>query len=334
MLEIDLTNVEEILGVRTNLRYVEIPSPEFIKKTYEYLYPSLVKPYMPVRDLSIFDTTIYIAKKYMILSGGYGINACFFQPDERRLSLADIDFISTENVEDLIEKINNNIIKNSGAILLRLGNQEVVLGTITLNIKKMQWLRRIGAENIYSFKRTILLPKIGHYMLRGEYLPNYLERYGFSNEKEWAKFKREARKHGVDGFRVETIEIDIAIMDTPHIQRTITPTLEITGIEKYAKEKPTVRVIEPNNAVDYLKNALEYFYSKKQTHNTVKTLLDLRLSKLLGREKEISKTAMEIATKKEFRQEYESGKESWRFAILRKKYQRLIDIARKWFQNK
>ncbi len=324
-------DIEKILEIKTNLRYMDIPDKSFIEKTRKYLNPDLVKPYMPIRDLSLFDTAIYMAKKYMILSGGYGINTCFFRPDERRLSLADLDLISTENVEDLIEKINNNIIKNNGAMILRLGKHEVIIGTLTLNIKKMQWLRRIGAENIYSFKRTILLPAIGHYALRGETLTNYLRRYGFGEEKQWPIFRKKAREYGLEGFRVETIEVDITVMDVPFVHRTATPSLEVVGIEKYVKEKPTIRVIEPNIAVDYLKNAIEYFYSKRQTHNTVKTLLDLRISKLVGREKEVANIARKIVSQKEFLEEYESGKESWRFAILRRKYPRLIDIVEKWF---
>jgi len=330
MLEIDLANPEEILEVKTNLRHVDIPDSDFIRKTCEYFHPNL-KPYMPIRDLSILDTAIYMATKYMILSGGYGINTCFFQPDERRLSLADIDLIAVGNVEDLIEKINYDIIKNNGAILLRLGNREIAVGTITLNIRKMQWLKRIGAENIYSLQRTILIPAIGQHIIRGEVLPNYLKRYGFAKEKQWTIFRRNARKYGVEMWRIETIEIDIAVMDTPSICRTIVPSLEIVGIGKYIKNRPTIRVIEPNAAVDYLKNAIEYFYSKKQTHNTVKTLLDLRLSKLIEREKEIVNIARKIASQKEFLEDYESGRESWRFAILRRKYPRLVDIIRKWF---
>ena len=333
IITIDLSEESErVVELKTTLRHVSIPDKEFIEKVFSILNLKTIKPFMPIRDLSLYDTMIYIATRHMILSGGYGINACFFSPDERRLSLADIDFVSiSPDIDEIIAEINDQIIKNNGAAIFSLGKHKTSIGLISLNTKKMQWLRRIGAENVYSYRRTILLPPIGHYALRGEMFLDYLKRHGFSEEKEWQSFVLRAKKIGIDRFRVETIEIDITVMDANYVIREAKPAFEIAGGEKYITKKRSVMVIEPKDAVNALKGALFYFFNKKQTHNTVKTLIDLRLAKIMGEEKKLSNVAKKIASKKEFLKEYESGKESWRFAILRIKYTKLSLLIDKWF---
>jgi len=332
MIEVDLVNEPELLmEKRTNLRHVIIPEPGFIEIVYKKLRMPTMKPYMPIRDLSLYDTMVYVSE-YMILSGGYGINTCYFPPDERRLSLADIDFITQEeHVEEVFRKVNEDIIRNDGVLTLRLGGHSNTIGLVYLNVGKMRWLRGIGVHNVYSYQRDIILPPIGNYVLRGETLLDYLKRRNFSMEKGWPRFVRTARKLGLDRFRVETIEIDVTLMHSDYVLKKPTPSFEIAGGGKYVKKIPTVRVIAPETAVNALKRALKFFYERKQTHNAVKTLIDLRLAKLINREREIRDIAMKMASDPEFSNEYSSGRESWRFAILRVKYPQLRLLVERWF---
>ena len=75
-IEINLSNINELLDVKTNLRHVELPDKEFIDKFLSFASPFSF-PYLPIWDVTLYDTLMYLCEVGAILSGGYGINACF-----------------------------------------------------------------------------------------------------------------------------------------------------------------------------------------------------------------------------------------------------------------
>jgi len=333
LIEINVDELVKIEDIRSNLRFAQIPEKDVIDRIMLHLQKFFIKPFMPIRDVSLFDTMIYFSESGAIISGGYGINICFFEPDERRLSLADLDVVlpTDMDIDNFVEKVNHEIIRNRGAILIRGERNEVIIGLLTYNVKKMQWLRRIGAEDVYSLNRTIIIPQVGNYSLRGEPLIDYLKRKNFSNERTWRLIVKNARETNLLKYRVETIEIDITIMDVDSILKKPNTAFEFFGLNNYVKYDGMIKVISPDTAVTSLINALRFFYKKGFTHNTVKTLLDLRLAKLVGRQNEIRDIIEKIISQPQYSYEYERGKEAWRFAILRMKYPKLINLVRKWF---
>jgi len=333
-IEINLSNIDELLDVKTNLRHAELPNKEFIDKFLSFASPFSF-PYLPVRDITLYDTLMYLCEVGAILSGGYGINACFFEPDERRLSLADIDFIndldSSLSTEALVSEANSIISDRGGVLKLYLGEKETVIGLLTLNVEKMRWLRRIGVNNVYSYKRSILYPPIGTFALRGQPLLEYLKKRNFSKSKEWPKFSRKIKELDLTAFRVETIEVDIVLESVNTITKEVRPLLELVNEGKFIKKTGKVQVIHPEDAASALYEAVKHFVKTRQIHNTVKTIIDLRIAKetkIINKAKEL---AIKIVKNKQYENEYERGFEAWRFIILRKKYKTLRNLIEKWF---
>ncbi len=333
-IEVNLDNVDELIEIKTNLVHASLPSQELIDRFLNFSKPFSI-PYLPIRDITLYDTLIYLSQTGLILSGGYGINSCFFNPDERRLSLADIDFIyhpeSELSVESIIAEANSLISEKGGAIRLTLGEKDTVIGLFTLNIEKMKWLRRIGVEDAYSYKRSVLYPPIGNYSLRGQPILDYLRKQGFSKSKRWMKFAREIKKLHLTNFRVESIEVDVVTEKVNSVKRRVNPLLEILDERKLVKTPIEARVIHPEDASKALYEALRYFMKKNQTHNAVKTIIDLRIARDTSYMNKVRDIAKIILENRKYEEEYERGFESWRFILLKKKYARLRDLIEKWF---
>ena|GEM_PF-3681488 len=74
------------------------------------------------------------------------------------------------------------------------------------------------------------------------------------------------------------------------------------------------------------------FINNREIHNAVKTIIDLRVAKYVDRTKELKPYIEEILSKSEYAEEYERGRESWRFALLKRKYPTLRDLIATWFK--
>ena len=132
-------------------------------------------------------------------------------------------------------------------------------------------------------------------------------------------------------FRVETIDVDIVLESVNTITKEVRPLLELVNEGRFIKKAGKVQVIHPEDAASALYEAVKHFMKTGQIHNTVKTIIDLRIAKetkIMNKAKEL---AIKIAKNKQYENEYEKGFEAWRFIILRKKYKTLRNLIEKWF---
>ena len=284
--------------------------------------------FLLTRDVALYDTLRYTVKAGFILSGGYGINAVFFDEFERRLSLADLDIISKDEMSPdyALEKLNRAVREANAVFTVELSQREKVsIGYFVLNEKKLKWLRRRNITSVIPLRRTVLLPVTYG---RGMKLEDYLKQK-LKTHREWYRIVKTLRSLKLSNLKVEDVEVDLAVIpEVEYFETEATPLLK----KWHKRFKPlTVKAISPHYAVKYLSTALNSFIASNEPHNVTKTIIDLRVAKKVNLVENIKPLIERALRIPEVREEYESGREAWRFALLKRKYKTIDSLVHSWF---
>lgn len=323
--------IEKIHGLREALE-VKPPSSFEAVQILRGLGLGEGSAFIFTRDAAIYNTVSIIRQAGFIIGGGYGINTAYFSGYERRLSLADLDMFAVEASEDGIIAALNRVAEFRNLLFNELG---VTIGLFQLDPRKTAWLRRIVPDKrLLALQRTVLLPEeYGH----GVPLEKYVSR--ILRKEPWAyRLVRALRSENLNRLKVDTVKIDVEVAQRGEIGfqvRTIEPAL--APFHKYF-ETLEAPIVDPETSCHYFINGLHQAFKQRQTHNFIKMLVDLRLARLIGEERILEDTR-QVLEKAEpwlptLEEEWQQGWESWRFALLRKKYPTLRQLIETWFSSK